>query len=109
MTRTKKIIAALCLALGLVGAVATPALADNQKPGPGAAAASPATDVGITDAADCIVYLVDKGYTVGPTAKSACITGASGNVGDITYCLVSLIRIGVHEDHAGKACEIART
>ena len=36
MTRTKKFIAALCLALGLVGAIATPAMADKQKPGPGA-------------------------------------------------------------------------
>ncbi|UED86404.1 hypothetical protein [Streptomyces profundus] len=36
MTRTKKFIAALCLALGLVGAVAAPALADKQRPVPGA-------------------------------------------------------------------------
>ncbi|KAB8169711.1 hypothetical protein FH609_005290 [Streptomyces sp. 3MP-14] len=36
MTRTKKFIAALCLALGLVGAVATPSLADKQKPVSGA-------------------------------------------------------------------------
>lgn len=108
MTRTKQFVAALCLALGLMGAIATPAMADKQRPAPGTAvAASAATDIGITDASDCVLYLADMGYTVGPVARSACQTGSSGTLPGRTYCVVNLVSIGVADGHAGEACRWA--
>ncbi|MBW5480679.1 hypothetical protein [Streptomyces bambusae] len=61
-------------------------------------AASPAS----ADAADCLQYLSNVGYQVGPRTNAACDRGAGGIAN--VFCEPSMISIGVKWEHASEAC-----
>ncbi|MCF3147272.1 hypothetical protein [Streptomyces platensis] len=59
-------------------------------------------------AADCTAYLRGYGYKIGSVVKGACSFGASpgGPEGD-DGCRRDLMDVGVKENHAFKACDLA--
>ncbi|KFG03134.1 MULTISPECIES: hypothetical protein [Streptomyces] len=57
------------------------------------------------DAFDCVEYLKDKGYRVGPVVTSAC--GYHSVIGFHPVCIVKLQDVGVRAGHANRACTLA--
>ncbi|MFJ6938857.1 hypothetical protein [Streptomyces sp. NPDC101132] len=55
---------------------------------------------------DCMGYLRNLGYTVGPKVKAACDIGADDNISglDNVICQLHLENIGVRRAHAYTAC-----
>lgn len=66
--------------------------------------ASPAS----ADQGSCQLYLIDRGYRVGPKVESACKTGADAwNPTRWAGCYYGLIDIGVRQEHVVGACNAA--
>lgn len=86
----KRAVAALAVALAATAlpvVVASPAAADQGA---------------------CQLYLIDRGYRVGPKVESACRTGAdTRNVGRWINCYWGLTGIGVRSEDAAGACNAA--
>lgn len=66
--------------------------------------ASPAS----ADQGHCQFYLVDRGYKVGPKAAAACKEGAEAwPPVRWAYCYSGLVNIGVRQEDAAGACNVA--
>jgi hypothetical protein len=62
------------------------------------------------NASDCVQYLTDRGYRIGPDSRRACRVGASGN--EVIYwamCDQLLAEIGVRSRHSRLACDLAQS
>ncbi|MGR4879044.1 hypothetical protein ACIPUC_06370 [Streptomyces sp. LARHCF249] len=67
--------------------------------------ASPAS----ADQGDCQLYLIDRGYNVGPKVESACRNGADTWMNPAAWgqCFYGLTGIGVRQEDAVGACNAA--
>lgn len=55
-------------------------------------------------ATQCLIYMHDKGYIVGPGVKRAC---GYGDWWEWGLCVGELVQLGVRQEHASAACNLA--
>jgi hypothetical protein len=83
------------LALALSALIAGAAIA--------VAVASPAQ----ATVANCVNYLVGRGYDSSSAMKAACVKGANGTDKGDAQCRSGLKAVGVTASHASRACSLA--